>query len=466
MSNKQRGKRRRPDLDTVYTINTDGSRNFLHPADVRGLWQNVKRVVFLLLIAVYAGVPFVRIGGRPLVHLDLPGRAAHLFGQSFSNQDFYLVFFLASGMGFGLFVVTSMLGRVWCGYACPQTVLLEGVYRRVERWIEGPRNRRIGRNLGPLTFDKSWRKALKHALFIVLSYLIAHVFLAYFIPYEELLEVVRSHPSAHKSAFFWSMFWTGVLYFNYSWFREQTCLIICPYGRLQSALIDDQTVIIGYDEARGEPRVKATESGGDCVDCYRCVEVCPTGIDIRNGLQMECIGCANCIDACDEVMDRLERPRGLVRYDSQVGLEGGKRRMVRPRVWVYLFMGLLGLTVFGAVGMRRQPFDVDAVRMAGMPYSMVDGKIRNLFALNVQNKDDRSAVFTIELLPDPDGIDRRLSCIVSQPRLALQGMAAAQVPIFVDIPQDVYTAPFVLNFGVTDSVSGHAQTLELRFRGP
>ncbi|MCA9728867.1 MAG: cytochrome c oxidase accessory protein CcoG, partial [Candidatus Eisenbacteria bacterium] len=389
--------KRRPDLDTVYTINEDGSRNFIHTADVSGRWQRRKTIVYTLLILIYLSLPWIRIHGGPAIHLDLPGRTAHLFGIAFTNQDFYLVFFLVTGLGFSLFVITSLLGRIWCGYACPQTVFLEGVFRRIERLLEGSRERRLRRNSGPWTLDRAWRKLVKHGLYLLLAAVIAHAFLAYFIPPERLFGYLRSGPSGHWVPFGWTLFWTAVLYFDYSWFREQTCLIICPYGRLQSALIDADTVIIGYDEKRGEPRSKKTGEGGDCVDCFRCVSVCPTGIDIRRGLQMECIGCANCIDACDAVMEKLDRPKGLVRYDSHRGFtEGVRRSLVRPRVFLYGTLALVGLTVFASVALRRTSFDVRVLRPQGLPYSLVDGKVRNLYTVRIQNKTDAAETYFVE----------------------------------------------------------------------
>jgi cytochrome c oxidase accessory protein FixG len=460
----KRAEIRWPELDTVYTINPDGSRNFLHPADVTGRFQRTKTLIFSALILVYASLPWITIGGFPSVLVDIPNRRAFLFGQTFTNQDFYLMFFLVTGMGFGLFVITSLWGRIWCGYACPQTVFLEAVYRRVERWIEGSRTVRIRRNLGPWTADKTWRKALKHAIFLGLSLAIAHVFLSYFIPVRELRHVLVSSPSAHGSAFFWTMFWTGILYFNYSWFREQTCLIICPYGRLQSSLIDNDTVIVGYDRNRGEPRSKVSDDGGDCVDCHRCVVVCPTGIDIRNGLQMECIGCANCIDACDEIMAKVKKPPGLIRYDSQRRFDGGARRsLFRPRFFVYVVLGLVGFTVFLTASLSRDPFEVKVLRAKGMPYVLEGERIRNLYTVRIENKEARDETFFLDAAGAAD-TDPEL--VIAQPRVRIAGFDQADVPVFAYVPRSAYAAPFPLTFTVRDSATGVSRTAEARFRGP
>jgi cytochrome c oxidase accessory protein FixG len=229
-------------------LRPDGGRTFVVPADVAGRFRRLRSGVFAALIGLWIALPWIQVGGHPAVFLDVDHRAFYLFGQVFNAQDFWLVFFLASGLGFTLIVSTALYGRVWCGYACPQTVFLEGVFRRVERWIEGPRDVRIRRNLGPWTRGKALRKAGKHAVFLGLAWLNAHVFLSYFIPARELLHAVQNPPSEHWAAFVWGVVWTGILYFDYAWFREQVCLILCPYGRAQSAMIDADTVVIGYDE--------------------------------------------------------------------------------------------------------------------------------------------------------------------------------------------------------------------------
>ncbi len=461
---RRQAARRLPDLETPFTINEDGSRNFLHPADVRGRWQRVKNLVFAALIVVYLALPWIEIGGRPAVLLDIPGRRAFFFGATFTNEDVVLLFFVISGIGFGLILLTSLLGRVWCGFGCPQTVYLEGVFRKIERWIEGPRETRIRRNLGPPTLDKAWRKAAKHAAFVALCLGMSHAFLAYFIPARDLAALVRSSPSGHGTAFLWGWVTAAVLYLDFAWFREQTCLVVCPYGRLQSTLVDDSTIVIGYDARRGEPRSSGEDKGGDCIDCRRCVAVCPTGIDIRNGLQLECVGCANCIDACDAIMERIGKPRGLVRFDSQRGLEGGARRFLRPRVWLYAVLGLVGLAVFTAAVARREPFEARVLRTRGMPYVLEERAIRNLFNVRIQNKEAEPRAYRLAFVPEAGKPVPEI--LIAESEVTLPPFGDATVPVFVTFPRESYSEPFPLRFAVRDERSGRAIEVEATFLGP
>jgi cytochrome c oxidase accessory protein FixG len=463
-STPRKAQRRLPDLDTVYTINPDGSRNFLHPADVRGRFQRRKNFVFAALLAVYAVAPWIDVGGHPLVHIDLPGRAAYLAGRTFTNQDFHLLFFLVSGLGFALFVVTSLWGRIWCGYACPQTVFLEGVYRKVERLIEGPRDERIKRNLGPWTWDRTWRKSVKHVTFLALAFANAHVFVAYFVPPRELIAWIGGSPAQHWTTFLWVTVWTAVLYFDYAWFREQVCLIICPYGRAQSALVDADTMIIGYDTRRGEPRSRRADDAGDCVDCFRCVAVCPTGIDIRNGLQMECVGCANCIDACDEIMGKVGLPKGLIRYDSKSGFDAGvRRRLIRPRSIAYAVAALAGLAAFGFTMAKRSSFEVHVLRVRGMPYVLEQDEIRNVYNFRIQNKSERAAVYLVEAV---SAGDVRPELVVATPRLEVTSLGDVTTSLIARLARGSYAGPFPLTIAVTDSASGERRVTEVAFRGP
>ncbi|MAQ15304.1 MAG: cytochrome c oxidase accessory protein CcoG [Sandaracinus sp.] len=430
------GKKSLPVLNEppVGSLNSDGTRNFVQPADVRGRFQNVRYVVFAALLVVYLALPFIQIGGAPAVFLDIVHRRFHLFGATFNAQDFWMVFLLLFGIIFALVVVTTLWGRIWCGYACPQTVFLEGLYRKVERFLEGPRNERIRRNQAPMSFDKLWRKGLKHGIFLVLSFGIAHVFLSYFVSLPSLWTMMHGSPAAHPVAFAWSMAMTLVLYFNFAWFREQLCLIICPYGRLQSALTDEDTMVIGYDVGRGEPRGKkrkaATEEKGDCIDCGRCVAVCPTGIDIRNGLQMECIGCAACVDACDEVMRKVKRPEGLVRYDSSRQLAGGKARTMRGRLALYGAVSVVWVLGMIFAVRTHEPFEANLLRPpGGTPFVVNDGVVQNTLQVHLVNKEDHPITFRLE-----DVGTEPVTLVIPQPEVRLDAGENRHVPLLARVP--------------------------------
>ena len=390
---------RRPDLDTLLSINADGSRNAIHPADVHGRFQRRKRGLWYVLILVYLLLPWLQVGGHPAVLIDIAERRFYLFGQTFNAQDFWLAFFCITGLGFALFVVAALWGRLWCGYACPQTVFLEGVFRRLERWIDGNAHARIARERARMTAGKFARRAVKLTLFLAIALLIAHSLLGYFMPVTAVVAGVTSPPGEHLTAFLFVAVLTTLVFVDFTWFREQTCIVVCPYGRLQGALYDRDTLVVGYDQQRGEPRGAAGTAGaGDCVDCFRCVAVCPTGIDIRNGTQMECVGCANCVDACDDVMARLGRRRGLVRYDSQRGFESGQRRFWRPHVFLYGALLLLGVGVFAFAATHRAAFEANLLRPVGASFTIDGEQLRNVLELHLVNKLPQAATFRIEAL--------------------------------------------------------------------
>ncbi|WP_373047730.1 4Fe-4S dicluster domain-containing protein [Vulgatibacter sp.] len=499
-----------PNLDRLSSIKEDGSRNFIQPADVKGRFVTWRRIVYATLIAIYVLLPFVKIGGHPAVFLDIEARRFFLFGATFNAQDAWLLFFLLASVGFGLLFFTAWLGRVWCGWACPQTVFLEGVYRRVERWIEGPREKRIRANAGPMTAGLFAKKALKHAAFVAISLLLAHVFVSFFVSLEALFAMVQRDPREHWVAFLWVFTVAALLYFNFAWFREQLCIVICPYGRLQSVMQDGHSLVIGYDVRRGEPRARITRADrekkialpqvtgealaapaattglaalaaeaaaftlpaaapaagappkGDCIDCRRCVVVCPTGIDIRNGLQLECIGCAQCIDACDEVMDKVGRPRGLIRYDSHAGLAGEPKRVVRGRLFAYggaLAVAILALAFGSTVG--RKPFEANLLRVRGAPYVLEAGNIRNQYELHLVNKNAAETEFRIKV-----EVPAGAHVVLPRETVKLGSLQSFRLPIFVTMEEAAFTAPFEVEVEVTDGASTRHKEVEARFLGP
>jgi cytochrome c oxidase accessory protein FixG len=453
-----------PTLSTLSTINADGSRKFVHPADVRGRFTRWRKLSALVLLLVYAALPWIPVNGFPAVFLDVQARRFHFFGLTLAAQDLWVGFFLITGLAFALFFVTSLFGRVWCGWTCPYTVFLEHVYRRIERWIDGDGAARRRLEKAPWTAGKLGRRALKHGVFLLVSAVIAHIFLSYFVSMQGLYGMMRQSPQEHALAFGVVLFLTGALYFSFSWFREQFCIILCPYGRLQSALTDDHSVVIGYDKRRGEPRGKAGVAAGDCVDCRRCVQVCPTGIDIRQGLQLECIGCAACVDACDEVMIKLNRPAGLVRYDSHAGLHGGRTKLLRARTVFYSAVLLAGAVVFSLAVARIEPLRASVVRMVGAPYYVADGVVRNQFLVRVINKRNAAAVYRLELA---GALPPQLQVTGAEQALELAAMGEEQKTLVLSLPEAAFAGPFKLQVKVTETATGASMTTRvMEFLGP
>lgn len=455
-----------PTLETLSTIRADGSRKFVHPADVHGPFTTWRRVAALILLVVYVALPWITVNGFPAVFLDVQQRRFHFFGLTLAAQDLWIGFFLVTGLALALFYVTSIFGRIWCGWTCPYTVFLEHLYRRVERWIDGDGPARRQLEDAPWTPSKIARRVFKHAAFIVISAVIAHVFLSYFVSIKSLYEMMRNSPAHHVEAFVIVLSLTGALYFSFSWFREQFCIILCPYGRMQSALTDDNSVVIGYDKKRGEPRGKATtdKSAGDCVDCRRCVQVCPTGIDIRNGLQLECIGCAACVDACDDIMVKLKRPKGLVRYDSHHGLQGGRTRLVRPGTIFYTVALLAWAAAFTVAITWISPLRASVVRMGGASFYVDNGVIRNQFQLRVINKRNNASTYRIELSGD---VPPALQMTGVDQTMTLPPMGEDLKTLVLTLPQPEYRRQFKFRVKVTDEARGDSmETRVMEYLGP
>ena len=391
------------------TLNRDGSRRWLRPRLSTGSFLRLRRAVSWFVIAVFLAVPHLRLNGKPLILLNVARREFTLFGYTFLPTDTLLLALLVVALIVSIFLVTALFGRIWCGWLCPQTVYMEFVYRPLERLFDG-RPGRGGKLQHPLV---PWRTVVKYAVFLLVSVVLANTFLAYFVGTEALAQWVRQSPLQHPSPFLLMAATTALMMFDFCYFREQTCILCCPYGRFQSVMLDRNSLIISYDRRRGEPRgsIKrgtsdptpagsaATSPNGDCVDCGLCAETCPTGIDIRDGLQMECIGCAQCIDACDAVMARLRRPRGVIRYSSQAAIEGQRMRLVRPRVVLYpVIVGIL-LVTFAIVFARKGAADVTVLRGFGRPFvELPDGEIANQLRIKITNRSEKPATYSVEMV--------------------------------------------------------------------
>ena len=360
------------------TLNVDGTRRWLRPRLSPGRFLSRRRAVAWVLIALFALLPHARVGGAPAILLDVVHRRFTLLGTTFYPTDTGLLMLLLVGIFLGIFLLTAIIGRAWCGWACPQTVYMEFVFRPLERLIE--------RGASAVARDATWRRAVKAAAYLAVSMFLAHTFLAYFVGVEALGHWVRSSPVDHPLAFLVMAATTALMFLDFAYFREQVCMVACPYGRLQSVLLDRRSLIVAYDSRRGEPRGKLGQAAGDCIDCQACVTTCPTGIDIRDGLQMECIHCTQCIDACDAIMDRVGRPRGLVRYSSRDELAGAPRRLLRPRVVLY---PLLIAAVWGALawGIAQRPVaEVTILRGPGSPFTVLpSGEVSNQIRIKVEN---------------------------------------------------------------------------------
>lgn len=374
--------------DSIVTVDEQGKRIWIFPKKPKGRFYNRRRIVGYALLAILFGMPFIKYKGSPLFLFDVIKREFILFGVHFWPQDSYLFAIAMISLLVGIVLFTTVYGRFWCGWTCPQTVFLEILFRPIEYLIEGDRNAQIKLKAAPWNFDKIWKRLLKNGIFIFLSVLIANALLAWVIGIDSVKEIIGDPISEHSGGFIAMLAFSGFLFFIYSWFREQVCSIMCPYGRLQGVLLDRSSIVVSYDYKRGEPRGKGEDGiKGDCIDCGSCTDVCPTGIDIRNGNQLECINCTACIDACDGVMDKVKKPRGLIRYASEKNIAEGLPFKITPRIIAYTGL-LLALLIFLSVLMfGRSDIGVNILRTPGLLYQeQPNNEISNLYNVKLINK--------------------------------------------------------------------------------
>lgn len=389
------------------TVDLYQKREKIYVKEIKGFFQRLRTLSLWGLMIGYFATPWVNFGGQQAVWFDLPTRQFHIWGITFWPQDFILLSVLLIVCAFGLFTITTLAGRIWCGYTCPQTAWTF-VFMWIEERIEGSRNQRIKLDKAPMDATKFRKKFIKHTLWMLVSIATAIAFVGYFYPIRELVPDLLSFELASGWAAFWMLFFTLATYINAGWMREQVCIYMCPYARFQAVMFDQDTLIVSYDERRGErgsgrgtrkKTVDPVEANiGDCIDCNMCVQVCPTGIDIRDGLQYQCIGCALCIDACDEIMDKMEYPRGLIRYTNEHALEGNEVHILRPKLIGYT-LALIIMMVGLAYGIfSREPLEVDVIRDRGSLYTNAsDGRIQNSYTVKVMNMAQEPHEFTVSI---------------------------------------------------------------------
>ena len=457
--------------DHIATAERDGRRKWIYPRQVHGQFYRWRTWFSWLLLGIMFGGPFITIHGNPLLLLNIVERKFVVLGQIFWPQDMIVFALALLVFVVSILVFTTAYGRLWCGWACPQTVMMEMVFRKLEYLIEGDAPRQRELNRAPWTAAKLVKKLTKHSLFFALSFLVGNVLLSYIIGWPALYQIITDPPAQHVVGLAFMLAFMGLFYGIFARFREQACTFICPYGRLQSLLLDENSIVVAYDYKRGEkrgPLKRAQKFGerryaglGDCVACNQCVSVCPTGIDIRHGTQMECVHCTACMDACDAVMTKVGNPRGLIRYASLNGIERGERLRLTPRLMAYSVVLLALVTVLGLMIFNRAEVQVTLLRAPGSLFQkMEDGHFSNLYTVRVVNKTTHEVPVELRL----ENVSGRVlvmgDTLTAQPQKLIENTilieldAAAMNPSLTPVVVGVYSG------------NQRLQTLETSFIGP
>ncbi len=454
--------------DSIGTVDAQGNRIWIYPKKPSGRYHNWRIAVTVVLLSLLFSGPFLKIDGQPLLLLNIFERKFIILGQSFWPQDFVLLAVVLITFFVFIILFTVVFGRVWCGWMCPQTLFMEMVFRKIEYFIEGDAGaqRRLAKE--PWHIKKIFKKTSKHILFLVISILIAHTLMAYLIGIDKTFDIVQHSPSENLAGFIGLIAFTAIFYGIYAKFREQACIAVCPYGRLQGVLLIRESIVVAYDWVRGEPRghlkkdLKEQTNTGDCIDCKLCVHVCPTGIDIRNGTQLECVNCTACIDACDDVMLKIGKPKGLIRFASYQSIKDGVSKIITARVIAYSFvlLGLLALLSFALV--TRSDVETTVLKVPGTLYQREEGFITNLYNIEFINKTFDPIELEIRV-EEPAGVQ-----ILKADGKAIDIPAEGMVKgiFFIKIPeQDVTNARTVVTLGVYQN-GKRIERVSAKFIGP
>ena len=460
--------------DSIGTINEEGKRNWIFPKKPSGPYYDKRKIVSYILLAFLFAAPFVKINGNQFLMFNVLERRFNIFGFPFWPQDFHLfVISMIIGVVF-ITLFTVGFGRIFCGWICPQTIFMEMVFRRIEYWIDGDRNKQMRLKKQKWDAEKIRKRLLKWFIFLVISFLIANIFLAYLIGSDKLLRYIQEGPAQHMGTLIPLLIFTGVFYFIFAWFREQVCIIACPYGRLQGVLLDNKSIVVAYDHKRGEAengrkKFRKNEDRealgyGDCIDCFQCVNVCPTGIDIRNGTQLECVNCTACIDECDTIMEKINLPKGLIRYASEDNIEKKEPFKLTARMKGYIAVLIILIGVLGGMLALRNDVEARVLRLPGQLYEHKDNNIiSNVYTYKVVNKtteDIKDVKFKLR------GIDGDIKLVSTTETFEVKESGLAEGTLFIELKQSDLSGD--KNEITIDVYSGEKliETTSVTFLGP
>jgi|APTNR8051073442_1049403.scaffolds.fasta_scaffold00005_146 cytochrome c oxidase accessory protein FixG len=456
--------------NTIGTVDATGKRIWVYPKKPKGIFHNRRVVVSIILLTLFFSAPFIKIAGQPFLLLNIFERRFVIFGQAFWPQDFFLLALTLITLFVFVILFTVVFGRIWCGWACPQTIFMEMVFRKIEYWIEGDANHQRRLNNLPWTTQKIFKKTLKQVIFIVISIIISHTAMAYLIGVEQVKQIVSQPPSEHWAGFIGLVAFTGIFYGVFAYFREQACIVVCPYGRLQGVLLVKESIVVAYDWLRGEPRGKikkhpavAEAKKGDCIDCKLCVHVCPTGIDIRNGTQLECVNCTACIDACDDVMVKIGKPKGLIRFASYNSIKEGLQKIITARVIGYSFVLLALLSLLSFMIATRSDIETTVLKVPGTLYQKADdGTITNLYTFEFVNKTFED----ILLEPKIESPAGATLYRVGEQAIKVPAGELLKSVYFIKIPKEqIVTAKTLVTVGIYRD-DEKIETVKVKFIGP
>lgn len=456
--------------DSVGTMDNAGKRKWIFPRKPSGKYTNYRTIVAYFLLAVFFILPFLKINGNPVLLINVIDRQFFIFGQPFFPQDFFILALGAITSIVFIILFTVVFGRIFCGWICPQTIFLEMIFRKIDYLIEGDRNKQMKLDRQEWNSEKIWKRSLKWSIFLIISLIITHWMFMYIVGYQEVFNMVKEGPFNNFSSFLVMIVFTAAFYFTFAWFREQVCTLVCPYGRLQGVLIDKQTINVYYDFKRGEKRSKwrkgedrKAEGKGDCIDCYQCVVVCPTGIDIRNGQQLECINCTACIDACDEVMVKVGLPTGLIRYATEDEIEKEVPFKFTGRMKAYSVVLLLMLGFLGFLLSNRGTMEAKFIKPAGSTYFVRDGQITNIYNYTFLNKSNKDQLVTIKIMEPAHGT----VTLSTADKILLKKDQITKGTVNISFPEkEIKLSKQKVKIGVYDQKGELLDTFETYFEGP